>query len=97
MTLSPAAQALHRGSIVIDGLNISRWGDAEVYRHLHEGGLTAINASLAVWEGAEQTRANGDLVLTSAPLPPGGFYEDLCFGAQRATEEGHSARAFVLS
>ena len=58
MTPSPTAQELHRKSIVIDGLNISRWGDAEVYRHLHEGGLTAINASLAVWEGAKQTLGN---------------------------------------
>lgn len=58
MKLSPAAVELHRKSIVIDGLNISRWGDAEVYRHLHEGGLTAINASVAVWEGAKQTLQN---------------------------------------
>jgi len=59
MNLSPAAAAnLHCRSIVIDGLNISRWGDAEVYRHLHEGGLTAINASVAVWEGCKQTLQN---------------------------------------
>ena len=49
------ARKLHDKSIVIDGLNISRWGDADVYRHLHEGGITAINASIAVWEGTKET------------------------------------------
>jgi membrane dipeptidase len=49
------AMKLHRQSVIIDGLNISRWGDAEVYRHLHQGGVTAINASLAVWEGTKET------------------------------------------
>ena len=29
-----------------------------MYRHLHAGGLTAINASLAVWEGTKQTLQN---------------------------------------
>lgn len=58
ITASPAALDLHRKSIIIDGLNISRWGDADVYRHLHEGGLTAINASLAVWEGTKATLQN---------------------------------------
>jgi len=58
MNLITAAADLHRRSIVIDGLNISRWGDAEVYRHLHAGGLTAINASVAVWEGCKQALQN---------------------------------------
>jgi membrane dipeptidase len=52
------AEALHRESLIIDGLEISRWGDEAVYRHLREGGLTAINASVAVWEGAKETMAN---------------------------------------
>ncbi|HEY3128741.1 MAG TPA: dipeptidase [Acidobacteriota bacterium] len=55
MKHSATAVELHRRSIIIDGLNISRWSDAEVYRHLHQGGVTAINASLAVWEGTKQT------------------------------------------
>jgi len=58
MNLITAAADLHRRSIVIDGLNISRWGVAEVYLHLHAGGLTAINASVAVWEGCKQTLQN---------------------------------------
>jgi HEPN domain-containing protein len=36
-------------------------------------------------------RANGDLALASAPLPPGGFYEDLCFHAQQAAEKALKA------
>jgi membrane dipeptidase len=56
--VSPEVHKLHRDSVVIDGLNISRWGDERVYRHLREGGLTAINASVAVWEGAKQTLQN---------------------------------------
>lgn len=33
------------------------------------------------------SRAQGDLALARAPLPEGGFYEDLCFHAQQAAEE----------
>lgn len=58
VTTTPAASELHSKSIIIDGLNISRWSDAEVYRHLQEGGITAINASVAVWEGTKQTLQN---------------------------------------
>lgn len=50
-----AAARIHHESMIVDGLEISRWGDEEVYRHLHEGGLTAVHASVAVWEGARET------------------------------------------
>ncbi|MDZ7393172.1 MAG: HEPN domain-containing protein [candidate division KSB1 bacterium] len=36
-------------------------------------------------------RAKGDLALASAPLPHGGFYEDLCFHAQQAAEKALKA------
>jgi len=36
-------------------------------------------------------RAKGDLALAGAPLPPGGFYEDLCFHAQQAAEKSLKA------
>ncbi len=52
------AKQLYERSIVIDGLNVSRWGEEAVYRHLHEGGLTAINATVAVWEGTQGTLRN---------------------------------------
>jgi membrane dipeptidase len=55
--MDPKAKALHDRSIVIDGLNISRWHDEEVYRHLHEGGVTAVNATIAVFENARETLA----------------------------------------
>lgn len=58
MKATAQALELHRKSLVIDGLNISRWGDADVYRHLHEGGVTAINASLAVWENTKPALQN---------------------------------------
>ena len=36
-------------------------------------------------------RARGDLALARAPLPEGGFYEDLCFHAQQAAEKALKA------
>ena len=36
-------------------------------------------------------RARGDLALAIAPLPDGGFYEDLCFHAQQAAEKALKA------
>jgi membrane dipeptidase len=58
MQVSAKAMALHSDALVIDGLNISHWSDEVVYRHLREGGITAINASVAVWEGTKQTLQN---------------------------------------
>ena len=58
MEMDSRGKELHRRSIVIDGLNVSRWGEEQVYRHLHEGGLTAINATVAVWEGTQGTLRN---------------------------------------
>ncbi len=36
-------------------------------------------------------RARGDLALACAPLPDGGFHEDLCFHAQQAAEKAVKA------
>ncbi|MDE2926148.1 MAG: dipeptidase [Acidobacteriota bacterium] len=58
MATESRAREIHERSIVIDGLNVSRWGEEAVYRHLHEGGLTAINATVAVWEGTHGTLRN---------------------------------------
>jgi membrane dipeptidase len=46
--------SLHAQSIIIDGLNVSRWQE-ETFLKLHRGGLTAINATIAVWEDLNQT------------------------------------------
>jgi HEPN domain-containing protein len=36
-------------------------------------------------------RSRGDLALAHAPLPEGGFYEDLCFHGQQAAEKSLKA------
>ena len=56
--VSSKAMQIHSDAVVIDGLNISHWSDEAVYRRLAEGGITAINASVAVWEGTKQTLQN---------------------------------------
>ena len=53
-----AGAALYRDAIVIDGLNTSRWGNETVYRSLRDGGVTAINATLAIWDDFESARRN---------------------------------------
>jgi membrane dipeptidase len=45
---------LHRDAIVIDGLNISRWG-LDTFRAMRQGGLTAVNCTCCVWEGFVET------------------------------------------
>ena len=49
--------SLHAESVIIDGLNISRWSE-ETFRHLHQGGLTATSATVAVLEGFRGTIDN---------------------------------------
>lgn len=41
---------LHTGSIVVDGLIISRWSRS-VFESMHKGGLTAVNCTCSIWEG----------------------------------------------
>lgn len=61
-------------AVVIDGLDTSRWGVRSVYERLRSSGVTAINATIAVWDDYGQvldniTRwyawldANADLIL----------------------------------
>ena len=49
------AQKIYDESIVIDGLNVSLWSSQNVYKSLDAGGVTAINATMAVWEGFQET------------------------------------------
>ena len=58
MKYKDRADKLHKNSIIIDGLNVSKWGDEEVFRHIHQGGFTAINATMNIWELAEETLQN---------------------------------------
>ena len=46
---------LFRSSIAIDGLDTSRWGRKAVYRDLKLGGVTAINATIAIWDDFHST------------------------------------------
>lgn len=46
---------LYDTSIVIDALNVSNWDSLEVYKSLHEGQVTGINATIAIWENYSQT------------------------------------------
>ena len=49
--------ALHQKSLVIDGLNISKW-DRAVFEDMKCGGLTAANCTVSVWEGFDATVSN---------------------------------------
>ncbi|HUF53775.1 MAG TPA: membrane dipeptidase [Dehalococcoidia bacterium] len=45
-------------SIWIDGLNASNWESDDVFHSLQESGLSAINATIAIWEDYEETLDN---------------------------------------
>jgi len=49
------ARKVYDEAIVIDGLNVSAWSSPNVYDSLHAGRVTAINATIAVWEGFRET------------------------------------------
>ena len=49
------AHKIYDESIVIDGLNVSLWSSQNVYKSLDAGGVTAINATMAIWEGFQET------------------------------------------
>ena len=55
MTQHDKATQLHAESIIIDCLNISNWQQPEVFANLRRGGLTVINATIAVWENFTET------------------------------------------
>ncbi len=51
-------RAIYDGAVVIDGLNVSNWDSPAVFESLQAGGVTAINATCAVWEGYRQAMDN---------------------------------------
>ena len=55
MTAQQTAGNVYDDAIVIDGLNVSAWGSPSVYDSLHRGRVTAINATIVVWEGFRET------------------------------------------
>jgi membrane dipeptidase len=48
---------LHENSIIIDGLNISRF-DRSVFEDMQKGGITATNCTVSVWESFAKTVDN---------------------------------------
>ena len=42
-------------AVLIDGLNVSRWSSPNVYPSLKAGGVTAMNATIVVWQGFRDT------------------------------------------
>ena len=58
MSTEDTATRLYEESVVIDGLNVSNWDSPAVYRSLDSGGVTAINATIVVWENYRETMDN---------------------------------------
>jgi membrane dipeptidase len=54
MELSAEAKTLHDSLVIVDGLQISNWAEP-VFRSNHQGGVTAVTATVAVHEGFRQT------------------------------------------
>lgn len=54
MTLGES-ERLHQDAIVIDGLNASSLRAPAVLDRLHAGGITAVHATVAAWQGLAQT------------------------------------------
>ena len=57
MELSAQAKTLHDSATIVDGLQISNWAEP-VFRSNHQGGVTAVTATVAVHEGFRQTIKN---------------------------------------
>ena len=55
MAKSDVEKRLYDEAVVIDGLNVSNWDSPAVYRSLHRGGITAVNVTVATWEGYLET------------------------------------------
>ena len=55
MSKDETTRDLYNNAIVIDGLNVSNWDSPDVYHSLRNGGITAINATIATWENTQQT------------------------------------------
>ena len=58
MSQQEAPSTVYSDVPVVDGLNVSNWESPAVYKSLHSGGVTAINATIAVWENYRETLDN---------------------------------------
>lgn len=50
-------RSLHDDALIVDSLMVSNWGP-EVFRSIRKGGVTAMNATCAVWENFRETMDN---------------------------------------
>jgi membrane dipeptidase len=55
--MGPKSRAIHQAAIVIDGLEISRFG-RPVFEDMRQGGLTAVNCTVSVLENFRRTIRN---------------------------------------
>ena len=55
---STAARRLFDSAVVIDGLDTSNWGAERIFRELRDGGVTACNATSAIWHNFQETLDN---------------------------------------
>jgi membrane dipeptidase len=51
------SRSLHDDALIVDSLMVSNWGPA-VFRSIRSGGVTAMNATCAVWENFRETMDN---------------------------------------
>ena len=58
MTTDSTSQQIYDEAVVIDALNVSNWKSPAVYQSLHAGRVSAINATISVWEGYQETMDN---------------------------------------
>ncbi|MCH8310905.1 MAG: dipeptidase [Chloroflexi bacterium] len=56
--MAQSGESVHRDSVVIDALNVSNWDSPAIYQSLSKGGVTGINATIAIWEDFTQTMDN---------------------------------------
>lgn len=72
--------SLHSDSVVVDGLQISNW-TRQVLEELLAGGVTAVNATCAVWENAAETMRS-----IAAWVDLANRHPDLVFIAERGAD-----------
>ena len=58
MTNSDKAIRLHTELTIIDCLGVNNWNAPEVFPGIHRGGVTATNATVAIWENFTETIEN---------------------------------------
>jgi membrane dipeptidase len=58
MGSSDKGEEIYDRSLVVDGLNVSNWDSPAVYESLSAGGVSAINATIAIHEGYPQAMDN---------------------------------------